>query len=190
MWVAFANAKATHIFSAKILAYMPYLMIKVLTICLLTTSLVLNNWALMFLLFLDENICCWYSLEAPCMFLWRIKKNTMWIPHLVWSCSPYTSALELMLLTFLLIGIQSEEQRRWPLLCSQEVQREISWWIWSVCQTLLPLYLLIMRISYGIGQNFILDHGFCETDWSWTNSWQAEAIFILISLPGITQISI
>ena len=30
MWVAFANAKATHIFSAKILAYMPYLMIKVL----------------------------------------------------------------------------------------------------------------------------------------------------------------
>ena len=32
MWVAFANAKATHIFSANILAYMPYLMIKVLTI--------------------------------------------------------------------------------------------------------------------------------------------------------------
>ena len=28
MWVAFANAKATHIFSAKILAYMPHLMIK------------------------------------------------------------------------------------------------------------------------------------------------------------------
>ena len=27
MCVAFANAKATHIFSAKILAYMPYLMI-------------------------------------------------------------------------------------------------------------------------------------------------------------------
>ena len=27
MWVAFANAKATHMFSAKILAYMPYLMI-------------------------------------------------------------------------------------------------------------------------------------------------------------------
>ena len=32
MRVAFAFAKATHIFSAKILAYMPYLMIKVLTI--------------------------------------------------------------------------------------------------------------------------------------------------------------
>ena len=32
MWVAFADAKATHIFSAKILAYMPYLMVKVLTI--------------------------------------------------------------------------------------------------------------------------------------------------------------
>ena len=32
MRVAFANAKATHIFSAKILAYMPYLMIKVLMI--------------------------------------------------------------------------------------------------------------------------------------------------------------
>ena len=29
MWVAFANAKATHIFSAKILAYVPYLMIKI-----------------------------------------------------------------------------------------------------------------------------------------------------------------
>ena len=34
---AFANAKATHIFSAKILVYMPYLMIKVSTICKLTT---------------------------------------------------------------------------------------------------------------------------------------------------------
>ena len=32
MWVAFANAKATQIFSAKILAYKPYLMIKVLMI--------------------------------------------------------------------------------------------------------------------------------------------------------------
>ena len=32
IWVAFANAKATHIFSAKILTYMPYLTIKVLTI--------------------------------------------------------------------------------------------------------------------------------------------------------------
>ena len=31
-------------FSAKILEYMPYLMTKVLTIRLLTTSLVLNNW--------------------------------------------------------------------------------------------------------------------------------------------------
>ena len=29
MGVAFANAKATHIFSAEILAYMPYLMMKV-----------------------------------------------------------------------------------------------------------------------------------------------------------------
>ena len=36
MCVAFANAKATHIFSAKILAYMRYLMIKVLMI---------TNWA-------------------------------------------------------------------------------------------------------------------------------------------------
>ena len=31
-WVVFAKAKATHIFSAKILGYMSYLMIKVLTI--------------------------------------------------------------------------------------------------------------------------------------------------------------
>ena len=31
MWVDFAFAKATHIFSANILAYMPYLIIKVLT---------------------------------------------------------------------------------------------------------------------------------------------------------------
>ena len=38
MGVAFAVANATHIFLAKLLAYMPYLMIKVLT-----TSLVLNN---------------------------------------------------------------------------------------------------------------------------------------------------
>ena len=33
MWVGFANAKVTHIFSAKILGYMPYLMIEVVTIC-------------------------------------------------------------------------------------------------------------------------------------------------------------
>ena len=44
MWDAFANVKATHILSAKILAYMPYLMIKVLTICKLMTLLVSNNW--------------------------------------------------------------------------------------------------------------------------------------------------
>ena len=31
MWVAFANGKATHIFSAEISAYMPYLMMKYLT---------------------------------------------------------------------------------------------------------------------------------------------------------------
>ena len=31
IWVAFANAEATHIFSTKMSAYMPYLMIKVLT---------------------------------------------------------------------------------------------------------------------------------------------------------------
>ena len=44
---SFANAKATHIFfSAKILAYVPYLIIKVLTIRLVTASLVLNNWTL------------------------------------------------------------------------------------------------------------------------------------------------
>ena len=36
--VAFANAKATHIFLAKILAYMSYLMIKVLTV--LTNNIV------------------------------------------------------------------------------------------------------------------------------------------------------
>ena len=33
MWIAFAFAKLLTFFSAKILAYMPYLMIKVLTIC-------------------------------------------------------------------------------------------------------------------------------------------------------------
>ena len=33
MWVAIAYAKTTHIFSAKLLAYMPYLMIKDFTIC-------------------------------------------------------------------------------------------------------------------------------------------------------------
>ena len=32
MCVAFANAKANHIFSAKILAHLPYLMIEVLMI--------------------------------------------------------------------------------------------------------------------------------------------------------------
>ena len=40
------KCEATHIFSAKLIAYMSYLMIKVLTIRLLTTSFVLNNWVL------------------------------------------------------------------------------------------------------------------------------------------------
>ena len=56
MWAAFANAKATHIFSANILAYMPYLMIKVLTIHYLTTSLVLNNWAQFYINWHNSNI--------------------------------------------------------------------------------------------------------------------------------------
>ena len=43
LWAAFANAKATHIFLAKILAYNPYLMIEVLTIRKLMISIVLNN---------------------------------------------------------------------------------------------------------------------------------------------------
>ena len=46
-------------------------------------------------LFLNENICCGYSLEAPCqgasneypqhMFSLRNKKNIMWIPPLICS---------------------------------------------------------------------------------------------------------
>ena len=46
-------------------------------------------------LFLHENICCGYLLEAPRwgasneypqhMFLWRNKKNIMWIPPLICS---------------------------------------------------------------------------------------------------------
>ena len=46
-------------------------------------------------LFLHENICCGYSLEAPCrgasneypqyMFLWRNKKDIMLIPPLICS---------------------------------------------------------------------------------------------------------
>ena len=50
---------------------------------------------LIFFLFLHENICCGYSLEAPrwgasnenpqFMFSWRNKKNVMWILLLIWS---------------------------------------------------------------------------------------------------------
>ena len=50
-------------------------------------------------LFLDKNICCGYSLEAPCrgasneypqhMFLSRNKKNIMWIPSLICSYEIY-----------------------------------------------------------------------------------------------------
>ena len=47
---SFANAKATHIFSAKILAYIPYFTTKVLKVRQLTTPLALNNWALTFFL--------------------------------------------------------------------------------------------------------------------------------------------
>ena len=43
--VVFAEKKATHIFSAKILAYKSNLMIKVLTIRYLRILFVLNNWA-------------------------------------------------------------------------------------------------------------------------------------------------
>ena len=49
-------------------------------------------------LFLHENICCGYSLEAPHrgasneypqhMFLWRNKKKIMWIPPLICSYGP------------------------------------------------------------------------------------------------------
>ena len=46
--VAFANAKTTHIFSAKLLTYVYAIFNdESLTIRLLTTSLVLNNWAQM-----------------------------------------------------------------------------------------------------------------------------------------------
>ena len=55
MWVASAFAKATHIFSTKILAYMPYLMIKDLTIRWLMTSLALNNWATIFFYHILNN---------------------------------------------------------------------------------------------------------------------------------------
>ena len=41
MWVAFANANATHIISAKILTYMPYLMISFNDML----TIVSNNWA-------------------------------------------------------------------------------------------------------------------------------------------------
>ena len=44
--VGFANAKATHIFSAKLLAYMAIFNDQNFNATLLTTSLVFNNWAL------------------------------------------------------------------------------------------------------------------------------------------------
>ena len=55
-------------------------------------------------LFLNKNICCWYSLEAPRrgasneypqhMYLSRNKKNIMWIPPLICSyVTPYVSDL-------------------------------------------------------------------------------------------------
>ena len=50
MCVAFANAKATDIFSAKMLVYMPYLRTKVLMI--LMTSFVLSKLAL----FVADNV--------------------------------------------------------------------------------------------------------------------------------------
>ena len=50
-------------------------------------------------LFLHKIICCGYSLEAPCrgasneypqhMFLWRNKKNIMWIPPFICSCESF-----------------------------------------------------------------------------------------------------
>ena len=56
-------------------------------------------------LFLHENICCGYSLEAPWrgasneypqhMFSWRNKKNIMWIPPLI--CSYGSSCMYILL---------------------------------------------------------------------------------------------
>ena len=50
-------------------------------------------------LFLLENICCGYSLEVPQQgtsneypqqtFLWRNKKNIMWISPLIWRCGTW-----------------------------------------------------------------------------------------------------
>ena len=54
-----------------------------------------NQKVLIFFLFFHKNICCGYSLEVPHwgasneypqhMFLWRSKKNNIWITPLIWS---------------------------------------------------------------------------------------------------------
>ena len=58
-------------------------------------------------LFLDENICCGYSLEAPCrgasneypqhMFSLTNKKNIMWIPPLICSYELRMSSATILL---------------------------------------------------------------------------------------------
>ena len=72
MWVAFANAKATHIFLAKILAYMLIFNDRSfndkLTNCIISFEQLGPEVLILFLL-PHENICCGYLLIEPCKYV-------------------------------------------------------------------------------------------------------------------------
>ena len=63
---SFCKCKSYSHFSAKMLAYMPYLMIKVLTIRYPTTSLVLNKWVLNWSAQSQFNLTRWNIM--PCVW--------------------------------------------------------------------------------------------------------------------------
>ena len=95
-------------------------------------------------LFLDKNICCGYSLEAPHrgasneypqhMFLSRNKKNIMWIPSLICSYDAYMQCLTLKAPSKIVANFQ--HFTFFPVLHAQQVEAGLgglvgsmsSWW--------------------------------------------------------------
>ena len=87
-------------------------------------------------LFLHENICCGYSLEAPRrgasneypqhMISWRNKKNIMWIPSLICSYGyAYGSGKENTQMNIFLMSWLRKKRMLWVLIRSTSVSTSV-----------------------------------------------------------------
>ena len=118
-----------------------------------------NPKVLIFFLFLHENICCGYSLDAPCrgtsneypqhMFSWRNKKNIYRIPSLIQTYAVTSFYLELCL------QIMS-------FICdSHKVDFLVSHFIFSLWQDLNPSFYqikILLMLNSTLGKNFSRQH--------------------------------